>query len=120
MRPNYFVDAGELVVHEPSTSAQLWRGKVNAQTCLKCAAIPDSDEAILLVEAGSKERPLFENLFRVRSNGEVVWAASTSGSHDSFVDFTFAADGLLASTWNGIRVVLCVESGKIISEQFTK
>lgn len=118
--PNYFIDGGELVVHEPSTAAELWRGKVRDQACLKCAAIPDSDDAILLVEAGSKERPLFENLFRVRSNGDVVWAASTSGSHDSFVDFAFVADELHASTWNGSRMTLCVESGKVISEQFAK
>ena len=118
--PNYSIEESALVVRDSFTHAELWRGKVRAQACLKCAAIPGSDDAVLLVEPGSKGGLLFENLFRVRSNGEIVWAASTRASHDSFVDFSLAIDGLRASTWTGWRKTLCIESGKIISDQFVK
>ena len=120
MNTHYSIENGELIVRDAGTSGLVWRGYLRAQRALKCACAPDTDDCILLVEAGTKDRPLFENLLRVRRNGEIVWSASTTGSHDWFVDFDFNSTALAAATWSCYRVGINLDTGKVTSEEFVK
>lgn len=120
MKLTYNIENGEVAVRDYSTGERMWHGKICSRICLKCIAIPNAEDAILLVDPGTKGSLFLDNLLRIRSNGEIVWSAKTPGSHDSFVDFSFFGNGLSATTWNGFRVNVCIDTGEIVSEQFVK
>jgi hypothetical protein len=79
-------------------------------------------ELIVLLDHREASRVhLFENLFRVRSDGSIAWRARAPGSTtDNFVDAEFDGVLLCANSWESYWVELDPSTGERLSCEFTK
>lgn len=86
------------------------------------AALPDDDSmrCLILLDIAASKEPAFENLFCIERSGRIKWKAELPESQDAFVSFEKSSTHLIANTWKGYRVVLNLETGKIVERQFTK
>jgi hypothetical protein len=121
--PHYGVNDGELLVFE---DAPAWRGRIDGHRATKAAALPETPDAIVLLESPEIDdsRTPFLNLLRVGPCGEVKWRAELPEPDDwtdEYVDFDLYPDGALgANTWSCFSVALDPETGRILSKVFTK
>lgn len=81
------------------------------------------DFAILLLEP-RRSWGTFQNLVKINRMGNVVWRAAVVETQSPPFEFcAIELDGpseLVAHTWSGHKVVIDVESGERISQEFVK
>jgi len=95
----------------------LYRGQ-NVKTALP---IEHGAKCVLLLDGDARLTGSFENLFCIDRDGNVAWIAPLPTSHDdTFVEISLGNDGLRAHSWSCYRLVLDPQSGKVLSEEFTK
>jgi hypothetical protein len=83
--------------------------------------LPCGDDHIVLLDYDQASRSkLWANLRRVKSTGDVVWAASTPSSSDIFTDVDWRDGRLVAWTWECFKITLNQETGRPIEVLFTK
>ncbi len=85
------------------------------------AALPiDTDRCLILLDRMASKQEVFENLFCVGRDGNVIWKAELSDQPDAFVEFEMTADGLRAWTWSSWMLKLDLDTGKTIDREFVK
>ena len=126
-----------LVIRDVQTREVLWQGLPCGRRVEELLAIPDTDDAIVLLEYppgfGSDA-----NLARVDRGGSGVWqiapdpVATEAGDPiptpegpsvdrgDAFVAISYADNRLSANTYSGYVLTVDPESGDTISSQFVK
>jgi hypothetical protein len=84
-------------------------------------ALPCGDDHIVLLDyyQASQSR-VWANLRRLKSNGDVVWAASTPSSSDIFTEVDWRDGRLVAWTWECFMITVDQETGRPIEVVFTK
>jgi hypothetical protein len=117
----YTIADGALTVADDSGN-ELWKGRPEGHPVEWVTPVPEQADAIVMYHYYRPKRPYggFNNLVRIHPDGSIVWRAALPQSDD---EYTFAAlDGtkLIASSWNGFRVEINLETGKITSQKFTK
>jgi hypothetical protein len=50
----------------------------------------------------------------------VLWAADPPSVNDRWVSIERTPEGVIANSWNGLRVILDPETGRALSSSFTK
>jgi hypothetical protein len=79
-----------------------------------------SEGTLILLDPASSKEPTFQNLF-LRHNRRIKWKAQLPQSHDAFVSIHLGKAGQIeAQTWQGLRVTLDLETGKITNREFVK
>jgi hypothetical protein len=83
--------------------------------------LPCADDYIVLLDYEQASRSkLWANLRRLKSTGELVWAASTPSSSDIFTDVDWCDGRLVASTWECFKITVDQETGRPVDVLFTK
>ena len=84
-------------------------------------ALPCGDDHIVLLDyyQASQSR-VRANLRRLKSTGEVVWAASTPSSSDIFTDVEWRDGHLVAWTWECFVITVDQDTGRPVEVLFTK
>lgn len=120
MRIRYSLCNGRLCVKDASTEQLLWTGDPGRYPVQKAAQIANSDDCILLLEAGVGSEAVL-NLWRYSYHTGAIWKAELPATvGDAYVDFKLRDDQLSASSWLGFRVEIDIATGKILSSRFTK
>jgi hypothetical protein len=82
--------------------------------------LPCGDDHIVLLDYYQASRSkVWANLRRLKSTGDVVWAASPPGSGDLFTDVDWRDRRLIASTWEGSMIAMDQETGRPLEVLFT-
>ena len=116
----YTLADGDVLILDEDGSVR-WRGRLLERPVKVVSPLPDSDEAIALLDYGTTPTK-FENLLRLRPDGSIVWRTPlprTSGT-DAFVGFMWDDSQLVANTWSGHRLHIDVETGSVIATEFVK
>ena len=86
-----------------------------------CKTLSCGDDHIVLLDYDQASRSrLWANLRRVKSGGDVIWAASAPGSSDIFTNVDWRDGRLVAWTWQCFMITVDHETGKPIDVLFTK
>jgi hypothetical protein len=80
----------------------------------------EGDYIVLLDYHQASQVRLWANLRRARSNGDVVWAASTPSSSDMFTDVEWRDGRLIAWTWECFMITLDPGTGQFVEKVCTK
>ena len=84
-------------------------------------ALPCGDDHIVLLDYHeASQSKVWANLRRVRSTGDIVWAASTPSSSDIFTDVDWRDGRLVAWTWECFIITVDQETGRPVEVTFTK
>ena len=105
---------GDLVVAQEPEKSPSWKGRVQGKKVIDCAAVPKSEDAVLLLDGECK------NIVRINCFVEVRWQSSMSGSGDFFTSIQLVESRLFANSYNGWRCELDFLTGAILSESFVK
>lgn len=89
---------------------------VHVSNTLACG----EDHIVILDSYQATQLKLWDNLRRVNSQGDLVWAASAPGSGDTFIKTEWQEGLLVAWTWQCYLVTLDHHTGKVINVKFTK
>ena len=120
MPTNYSIESGKLIIRDEPSGSLLWSGNFDGGLVYKILPLRAREGCLVLLDPGSSPKPTFENLLRVNASGEITWRASLPRSHDAFTDVLFAGTQIEAHTWNGIRVVVDVDTGQTREIGFSK
>jgi hypothetical protein len=116
----YELNDGEIVVKD-EVDRVIWRGKPDGHPATAIVPLPDSDDAIVLLDymAGPKN---FANLFRITSTGRIVWRAAPpeSSTSDAYVEVRRRGDAFFANSWSGFLVQIDIKTGMPTSSEFVK
>jgi hypothetical protein len=83
--------------------------------------LPCEDDYIVLLDYyGASQARLWANLRRLRSDGGVVWAASTPSPSDMFTDVEWYDGRLTAWTWECFMITVDPKTGRLLEKVFTK
>ena len=101
---------------------ELWRGLPEGYPVEWVTPIPEKTDAIVMYHYYRPKRPYggFNNLVRIRPDGSIVWRADLPARDDPYTFAALEGTKLIASSWNGFSVEIDLETGKIISQEFTK
>jgi len=84
-------------------------------------AVPSSTEQIVRCEGVPLRARNIATLFRCRADGSLVWTAEMpAGGDATYVAVEFVRGELEANTWDGRRVSLDLNSGRIRATKFVK
>jgi hypothetical protein len=115
----YSIEDGQLIVREQSTDRVVRRQTFEVPV-LQVLTLPGGDGCLVLLDFSATKKPTFENLFKVGTDGAIVWKAELPQSHDAFVSMSDCGDHVEANTWNGYRVEIDLESGRAKRTWFVK
>src|SRR5260370_37400806 len=90
---------------------------------LECVSktLPCGDDHIVLLDHyQASQSKVWVNLRRLKSTGDVVWAASTPSSSDIFTDVDWRDGRLVARTWECFMITADQETGGPVEGLFTK
>jgi hypothetical protein len=78
------------------------------------SAIPLDNGArcILLLDPDASSASVFENLVCIDRGGDLIWRARLPTGPDVFVAVAQASEGIVATTWSGLSILLDVDSGR--------
>lgn len=124
----YWVESDELWLADER--AIIWHGRPEGKPVKLAVAIPDTDDAAVLldVEAGPRD-PLGElkswpHLLRVSPTGAVVWRRAAGdgsfGERDFWTSLQVVDGALVATTWSCYLKTLDAATGRTLSSVFTK
>lgn len=98
-------------------------GKLLGVTVLDVKELPAENSVIVLLDyIDMGERPA-RNLAKFSEQEALVWIADLpeADSRECYVSMDLAVDGaIFANTWNGYRVTIDGETGKVLAQVFTK
>jgi hypothetical protein len=84
-------------------------------------ALPCGDDHIVLLDYyQASQSKVWANLRRVRSTGDIVWAATAPNSSDIFTDVDWRDGRLVARTWECFMITVDQETGRPVEVIFTK
>ena len=121
---SYWVESGDLCVAD--SSRVTWRGRPDGAQCAKAISLPETDDAIVLLDGDHGPRNIhgqltgFPNLVRVTAHGDVVWRADAVEDKDVWVEVQWRDDGLYGNTRSGYIIQLDPSTGHEISRKFGK
>jgi hypothetical protein len=115
----YSVEEGQLIVREQSTDRVVRRQTFEVPV-LQVLTLPGGDGYLVLLDFSATKKPTFENLFKVGTDGAIVWKAELPRSPDAFVSMRHCGKHVEAQTWNGYRVEIDLESGRATNTWFVK
>src|SRR5438552_8610468 len=107
------------VIREPDGSLK-WHGLYRGQKVKTALPIEQGEKCILLLDEADYSKNLIYNLLCIDRAGSVIWTAPLPSCPDSFVQIKLGGDSLHAQSWSGYRLVLDLQSGKVLSEVFIK
>jgi hypothetical protein len=113
---------GRLLVSEYG-AGEIWSGQPDGRAVLTALFVPESDDAIVLLDADTPGAPKSDrNLVRCRVDGSVVWRAELPdpSGPDAYTEVTWAKAGLLGNSWSCYLVRLDPMTGRILEKTFTK
>lgn len=120
MTPTYAQKDDRLRIEDPATGALIWEGQPDGCSVLKVAALPNSDDALILLDwmaAPARDG----NLRRYSPELRLIWkAVAPQSSHDCYVSFRLEDAVLIADSWSGYKVVIDQATGSILERAFTK
>lgn len=83
--------------------------------------LPSGEDHIIILDSyQASQLKLWDNLRRVNSQGDVVWAASAPSSGDTFINAEWQDGLLVAWTWQCFLITLDHHTGKVINVKSTK
>ena len=96
--------------------------KSYAETSIELIILSSDEDALYILYTGYqfKSNLISSNLIKIDLTGNLIWSAKTKREEDSFIDINYENNELIASTWNGWRIKLNEETGRTISEDWTK
>lgn len=118
---HFHAEADELLVWDVDGQLR-WRGKPEQRPVQWAAAIPNSSDGLALYHYYRPDHPYgaFETLVRVRPDGSIVWRAELPETSDVYVTAGLTNGRLFARSYGCYDVEINIETGKIVTKQFTK
>jgi outer membrane protein assembly factor BamB len=98
-------------------------GNVLGVTVLDVKGLPAENSVVVLLDYTEMGEGPARNLAKFREQGALVWIADLPSvdSRDCYVSMDLSVDGaVFANTWNGYRVAIDGETGKVLCQEFTK
>ena len=123
MRPEYIfgVHNADLVVKDAGKETTVWRGRPDRMPVWQVAGMTDSADCLVLLEYWQRTGYAYQNLLRCRPSGSIVWRAELPDrGADAYVKMHWSGQRLTAASWSGFEVVLDVNSGRVVTQTFTK
>jgi hypothetical protein len=110
------VENGDLIFRDFETRGIAWQGRPDGARVQQHVPVPRSDDVIVVLDTTAS------NLVRVQPDGSLVWRSPEfRGAPSSFSGVGLPHQGRVeAAEWSSYAVVLDVESGEILSAEFTK
>lgn len=109
-----------LVVSRNPNGSYSWSGQFNGAD-IKCVAPSDNGtHCVLLLDPDASKRSAFENLLCIDRNGAPVWIAKLPTSPDVFLNLISTSEGLVATTWSGLQILLDQHTGAELKRTFVK
>jgi hypothetical protein len=96
-----------------------WKGQYNG-TVIKRAIPIDIERCIILLDPDASNRSVFENLLCIDRNENLVWRAKPPSIPDVFVEVALTPEGLWASAWSGLKLLLDQNGGSELKRIFVK
>jgi hypothetical protein len=101
--------------------AVLWRWCPPRLRIVGVLAVGEGGDAITLAEPIESLPRSEPTLFRCGSDGRLVWTAEVPpGGDGTYVAATMSAGEVAASTWDGRKVTIDADTGRIKRETFAK
>jgi len=98
-------------------------GKVLGVTVLDVKELPTEGSVLVLLDHMEMGEGAARNLTKFTEKGALVWIADLpkADAGDCYLSMDLSAVGaVLANTWNGYRVTIDSETGKVLGQKFTK
>lgn len=98
-------------------------GKVLGVTVLDIQDLPGEESVVVLLNYVEMGNGPVRNLVKLRHCGETVWIADLpdTGPRECYVSMDLSGAGqVFANTWNGYRVAIDSETGRVLGSKFTK
>jgi len=119
----YSIENGILYISQPSGDRKIGKGKPDGYKAKELFELSDPNRCIILLDRSQESRPRsFQNLIMIDCQGNVIWRAElpdTSGP-DAYVTASLQGQTLVANSWSCFRVTIDLQTGKILSQKFTK
>lgn len=113
------IENSELMISDDKGQI-LWRGQPNGMPVREVLTVPHTTDVVVLGDR-SRAPVRYQNLLRCSSAGEVVWVAEPLPSvGDSYVAIEISDGRFLVNTWQGFRLEMDLQTGRILSSQFVK
>ena len=114
------LDRGDVQLFDDA-GALLWSGRPLGHGASVVLPVPETNDAIVLLNPDEQVNGRFGNLLRLSADGSVSWqAVPVFENNDVFVAVEWLGDKLMANTWSGYRVVVEVDTGLPLETAFTK
>jgi hypothetical protein len=102
--------------------------RLDRSTFSKAVPLPDGSSVVLVdrlcADASFSDADVEKNIFRLSSNGDILWqvhGAKPIYPRSPFTNIWLDQDGgLKASSWDGVEYDIAVESGEAKSSRFMK
>jgi hypothetical protein len=121
MNMTYAIEAGRLVIRDPNTDVMLWSGTFDGYPVLKIVPVQQGEDGCLvLLDWSGSRHPTLENLFLIRADGSVAWRVPLPDSNDTYVNVHSNHEGVVATTWSGLKVMVDLSDRTIKTIAFTK
>jgi len=115
---DYNIENGQLVICE-LVSGEVIRCGFEVPV-LQMLPLSIGDGCLVLLDPDATEKPTFENLLKIQSDGSVQWRTPLPDSNDFFVRMEKCGEHIEANTWNGYRVEIDLNSGRTKNLRFVK
>ena len=118
---NYFAEAGNLLIANEHGQIS-WTGRPGGYPVQWASPTPDTEEVLVLYayQPPVQKQHGFQNLVRLDSNLNVIWRADLPVSDDVYVRAGFSKAGIEADSFEGYRVIVDINTGKIVDQKWTK
>lgn len=125
----FSIDQGELVIRRSQNNEVLWQGKPNGVDVDIVLPIPNTDDAIVLLNWLKAADQNKKNLLRLNSHGNVVWEVDSAPKKtppgpdrdmDVYTSMIIKNNIVIAYAFSGYSDEIDIQTGKIIKWEFVK
>jgi hypothetical protein len=109
-----------VVVSRNPDGSHSWSGQFNGADIKHAAPSDDGTLCVLLLDPDASKHSVFENLLCIDQKGTPIWTAKLPTSPDAFLDFTSTPEGILSTTWSGLKILLDQNTGRELKRTFVK
>ncbi|MBY6244015.1 hypothetical protein [Methylosinus sp. Sm6] len=109
-----------VVVLRDADGVYSWSGQFNGVDIKRAVPSDDGKHCVLLLDPDASKCSAFENLLRIDRKGAPLWTAKLPTSPDVFLDVISTPEGLLATTWSGLRILFDQDTGAELKRTFVK
>lgn len=122
MSYRYSVDYGYVIIFDDVQYTVYWKGKIEDKDAEVAVQIPNSEDAIVLLNSRQFEGSNKYNLVRIDSEGNIVYRAELPDDALEWYSMILSVNDkeIVANSYSGWFTILDVNTGNIKSKKFFK